>query len=417
MRDGLVLLGSPDRHDHHGHGPGGAPRRRRESPSSQHQLLVLTRSRRKAPPLRAWTHPAGSGCDTLSHQRILKSRLPIRPRTLLRFHRALVRRSIMAVFPKTGRRPDPKAHKGADCRRPRSNASNPRVGCPRIAHTDIARLRPGNRQGRGAPDPLTLIRRCGGQGPSWLSAIAETVTACGASDLFRCESILMRDMSRWYMESLPRRIVDCGVEPAHIDGIRVCRNVQPSPVRSATPSASVPIHDHIVPLHRWRANLRILDIEELSRPFVPRSHPVQSSANRKPFGASISTRPSRTASTGHPQAESISPPYYNQPARSRRTGWSDAFERVAATSAFQPVNLQHFAWRSTVPGSFTRQVARNQDSPFTYKGSVSRSAPELIFMSCAAHAVPIVRYLIAKRALAEFRTVQCGLFAEIHSTI
>lgn len=39
------------------------------------------------------------------------------------------------------------------------------------------------------------------------------------------------------------------------------------------PSASVD-HDPLFRFHRWRAKLRVLDIEELkSVPFVPRSHP------------------------------------------------------------------------------------------------------------------------------------------------
>ena len=76
------------------------------------------------------------------------------------------------------------------------------------------------------------------------------------------------------MDVFTRRIVGFGVEPAHIDGISVCRmfnqarGSQPLPKRLSTD------HDPLFRFHRWRASLRILDIEELkSVPFVPRSHP------------------------------------------------------------------------------------------------------------------------------------------------
>src|SRR5438045_3310882 len=76
------------------------------------------------------------------------------------------------------------------------------------------------------------------------------------------------------MDVFTRRIVGFGVEPAHIDGISVCRMfnqarcAQPPSRRLSTD------HDPLFRFHRWRANLRALDIEEIkSVPFLPRSHP------------------------------------------------------------------------------------------------------------------------------------------------
>jgi hypothetical protein len=60
--------------------------------------------------------------------------------------------------------------------------------------------------------------------PSWLSATAEARDSLWSIDLFRCESILLK--SFWVMvvmDVFTRRIVGFGVEPAHIDGISVCR--------------------------------------------------------------------------------------------------------------------------------------------------------------------------------------------------
>jgi len=153
---------------------------------------------------------------------------------------------------------------------------NPRFGCPRIAQQishafdlgidkDVVRRILANH-------PLP---ESGGKGPSWLSVIAEARDNLWSVDLFRCESILLK--SFWVMvvmDAFTRRIVGFGVESVHIDGIAICRmfnrarSGQPLPKRLSTD------HDPLFRFHRWRANLRILDIEELkSVPFAPRSHP------------------------------------------------------------------------------------------------------------------------------------------------
>src|SRR6266404_2133945 len=110
MRDGLVLLAHLIVTIIKVMAPGGARAVVAESLLLKHQLLVLTRSRRKAPPLRALDPILlGLGAILVSHQRILKVAVAIRPSTLLRFHRALVRRKYQWLFSsKTGRRPGPK---------------------------------------------------------------------------------------------------------------------------------------------------------------------------------------------------------------------------------------------------------------------------------------------------------------------
>jgi putative transposase len=71
-----------------------------------------------------------------------------------------------------------------------------------------------------------------------------------------------------------RRIVGFGVEPARIDGISVCRMFNQARCAQPLPKRLSTHHDPWFRFHRWRANLRILEIEELeSVPFMPRSHP------------------------------------------------------------------------------------------------------------------------------------------------
>jgi Integrase core domain len=58
------------------------------------------------------------------------------------------------------------------------------------------------------------------------------------------------------------------------DGVAVCRMFNHARFGQGLPRRLSTDHDPLFRFHRWRANLRILDIEELkSIPSVPRSHP------------------------------------------------------------------------------------------------------------------------------------------------
>jgi putative transposase len=93
--------------------PGGTRAVIAESLLLKHQLLVLNRSRKKAPRLRALDRVLlGLSAVLVSPQRIVKVAVAIRPATLLRFHQALVRRKYHWLFcVKTGRRPGPRARR------------------------------------------------------------------------------------------------------------------------------------------------------------------------------------------------------------------------------------------------------------------------------------------------------------------
>jgi putative transposase len=76
------------------------------------------------------------------------------------------------------------------------------------------------------------------------------------------------------MDIFTRRVVGFGVEPADVDGVGVwrmfnrARSGQPLPKRLSTD------HDPLFRFHRWRANLRVLEIDEIkSIPFIPLSDP------------------------------------------------------------------------------------------------------------------------------------------------
>jgi putative transposase len=71
-----------------------------------------------------------------------------------------------------------------------------------------------------------------------------------------------------------RRIVGVGVEPADLDGVAVCRMFNHAISGQPLPKHLSTDNDPLFRFHRWRANLRVLEIDEIKTvPFVPCSHP------------------------------------------------------------------------------------------------------------------------------------------------
>ena len=91
-------------------GPGGARSVIAESALVKHQLLVLNRSRTRAPRLRPMDRVIVGLCAIwIRPARLLRSAIVLKPSTILKFHRALVRQKYHLLFtPKTRGKPGPK---------------------------------------------------------------------------------------------------------------------------------------------------------------------------------------------------------------------------------------------------------------------------------------------------------------------
>ena len=91
-------------------GPGGAKAVVADSLLLKHQLLIINRSRRRSPNL--MTHERfllGLWSLFLTPQRILRTAIIIRPSTLLKFHKTLVRSKYRILFSSIRRgKPGPK---------------------------------------------------------------------------------------------------------------------------------------------------------------------------------------------------------------------------------------------------------------------------------------------------------------------
>ena len=104
----------------------------------------------------------------------------------------------------------------------------------------------------------------GDDGPSWLTVIGHAKDSLWSVDFFRCDSIPLK--SYWIMivmNVFTRRIIGSGVAPADLNGPVVCRMFNRA-IAKQTPPKYLSLDN--VPLfrfHRWRANLRILEVDEI----------------------------------------------------------------------------------------------------------------------------------------------------------
>jgi hypothetical protein len=172
--------------------PGGVRAVVAESVLAKHQLLILNRSRQRAPNLRTLDRLIAGICSIcIKPNRLRRVSIAFKLSTLLSFHRALVKRKYRLLFsPKQRTKPGPKGPTTElidaviDMKK-----RNPSWGCPQIASqinlafaTDInkdvvrrilaAHYRP-------QPDA---------NGPSWLTFLGQTKDSLWSLDLFRCES-------------------------------------------------------------------------------------------------------------------------------------------------------------------------------------------------------------------------------------
>jgi len=113
-----------------------------------------------------------------------------------------------------------------------------------------------------------------GNGPSWLTALAHAKDSLWSLHLFRCESSLLR--SCWVMiiiDVFTRRFVGIAVEHGDVDGPVVCRMFNHATAKQPLPKYLYTHHDPLFRFHRWLANLRVLEIQEIKAvPSAPRSH-------------------------------------------------------------------------------------------------------------------------------------------------
>ena len=260
-------------------GPGGARSVVAESLLVKHQLLIVNRSRERAPNLRPTDRVIVGLCAIFMRPtRLLHSAIVLKPSTIIGFHRALVKRKYRLLFtPKTRGKPGPRGPSPelisaiVEMKR-----RNPSFGYQRIAEQislDFA-----------IEIDKDLVRRVlakyyrpesGSNGPSWLTFLGHSKDSLWSVDLFRCESLILK--SHWVMvlmDQFSRRIIGFAVHAGVLDGPTVCRMFNSIIGGSRSPRYLSSDHDPLFRFHQWNANLRILEVMQVKTvPYVPLSHP------------------------------------------------------------------------------------------------------------------------------------------------
>ena len=249
-----------------------------ESLAVKHQLLITKRSLRRSRNLTPWDRLILGFCALLVSPRgVDRMAVIVKSSTLRRLHRALVKRKYRLLYtPRKRGRPGPKGPS-----KDLINAvlgmkrRNPYFGCRKIAEQLSSAF--------GIELNKDVVRRIllrpyrpilGGGGFSWLAALGHATDRLWSVELFRAESILLK--SYWVlvvMDVFTRRIIGFAGVAANLDGTRVCRMFNQAIAKQKLPRSLSSDHDPLFRHQRWRANLRVLEVDELkSIPDTPRSH-------------------------------------------------------------------------------------------------------------------------------------------------
>ena len=153
-----------------------------------------------------------------------------------------------------------------------------------------------------------------------------------------------------------RRIVGFSVESANIDDISACRMFKCVSAGQSLPKHVSTDHDPLFRFHRWLANLRVLEIEEIKWvPYVPVSHPfiepligtIRREHLDRVFFWNAMDLTRKLEEFGD---------YYNAHRVHRTLAGSTPTQRAGAPSP-TPAALDHYAWRQHCRGLFQIPIA------------------------------------------------------------
>ncbi len=326
----------------------------------KHQLAIMARSHKKARNLQfpdrvilAWLS------ILIPRKRLNTLAIAVQPATLIKFHRALVKRKYQVLYGKRGkRRPGPQGPSQELIRTiVEIKQRNPRFGCPRIAHIITVKF--------GIEINKDVVRRVLAKhyrpepstGPSWLTLLGHSKDSLWTVDLFRCESLTLR--SHWVlvvMDQYTRRIIGFGVHAGSVDGIALCCMFNQAISGTGPPRYLSSDNDPLFRFHRWRANLRVLEIREIKTvPFTPSSHPFverligtirREYLDHTPFWNSLDLQ--------H-KLDEFKDYYNNHRTHAALGGLSPASSHKSNQSSL--LNISNFAWKSHCRGLFHMPVS------------------------------------------------------------
>ncbi len=257
--------------------PGGKSLLIAETLLLRQQLLLVQRKNSRAPRLTFLDRLVFAVTALFIHSpRLPKLSIVVAHSTLLRLHRALVSRKYSLLFANKGRRPGPNGPShGLIKLIVEIKARNPRYGVKKIAllASELFGKIINEQLVRRILRKHALVPR--GPGPSWLTKVGIERDALWSMDLFCCESILLR--THWVMvvlDQYTRQIVGFAVSCGPLAGGDVCRMFAGIQQQGGLPRYLSTDHDPLFQYHPWKANLRVLGIDEIKTVSeIPWSHP------------------------------------------------------------------------------------------------------------------------------------------------
>ncbi len=198
-----------------------------------------------------------------------------------------------------------------------------------------------------------------GEGPSWLTFMGHMKDSLWSVDLFRCESINLK--SYWAMiviDIYTRRIIGFAVHAGDCNGVAYCRMFNKIISGKELPAYLSSDNDPLFRFHRWKANLRILDVEEIKTvPQTPVSHPFvervvgicrQEYLDHLFFWNSIDLQ----------RKLDQFQKYYNNTRAHSSLEWQTPKEKASEEiTAKKVVSLDHYRWKSHCKGLYKLPVA------------------------------------------------------------
>jgi putative transposase len=158
------------------------------------------------------------------------------------------------------------------------------------------------------------------------------------------------------MDVFTRRIIGFGIAPACIDGVSVCRMFNCATAGRPKPKYLSTDHDPLFRFHRWLANLRVLEVEEItSVPYAPVSHPFV----ERLIGTIRREYPDRVFfwnAVDLTRKLKEYEDYYNAYRVHRSLGGTTPAQCAGASSA-APASLDRHAWRQHCRGLFQTAIA------------------------------------------------------------
>lgn len=209
--------------------PGGLRKIVAENVLIKQQLIAVKRSKRKCPDLLPVERLLfGFWAFVLDPKRLLKSAIIIKPATLLKFHKLLVKRKYSKLFSGTKNgKPGPKGPSQEVIDLVLAiKTKNPGFGCPKIAliventfqialdKDDVRRILAKYFKPNQPVGP--------GDGPSWLTFFADLKDSLWSLDFFRVESTLLE--SHWVMvvmDQYSRKIIGFAVKAGALTGMDI----------------------------------------------------------------------------------------------------------------------------------------------------------------------------------------------------